>query len=111
MKTTFSFPERILRRAERHARRIGKSKDQLVVSAVTEYLARHDASGSEVTTSRRKSPGSPKSRFSKTKLRQMARNHPPTKSLFDEPLVDLTRPAKKSIDAARSSQNGRVSTR
>ena len=42
MKTAISIPDRVFTRAERTARRLGKSRSQLYTEAVTEYVARHD---------------------------------------------------------------------
>lgn len=41
MKTAISLPEAIFREAERFARRFKKSRSQLYVEAITEYLERH----------------------------------------------------------------------
>ncbi len=41
MKTAISLPESVFREAERFARRLKKSRSQLYVEAITEYLARH----------------------------------------------------------------------
>jgi metal-responsive CopG/Arc/MetJ family transcriptional regulator len=41
MKTAISVPDRIFRAAERHARRLNKSRSQLYSEAMEEYLARH----------------------------------------------------------------------
>jgi metal-responsive CopG/Arc/MetJ family transcriptional regulator len=41
MKTAISLPEIIFRQAERFARRFKKSRSQLYVEAITEYLERH----------------------------------------------------------------------
>lgn len=98
MKTAISLPDRVVRRVERYAQQIGKSKNQLFAAAVTEYLALHASNGSNGKTigaPGRKRPiarNPAKSRFSKSKLRLMARNHPPPKSWFQEPAVDLTKP-------------------
>jgi antitoxin MazE6 len=41
MKTAISLPDPIFREAERFARRFKKSRSQLYVDALTEYLERH----------------------------------------------------------------------
>ncbi|MEW5814718.1 MAG: hypothetical protein AB1798_04880 [Spirochaetota bacterium] len=41
MKTAISLPERIFKQAERYARKLKKSRSQLYVEAITEYLERH----------------------------------------------------------------------
>ena len=41
MKTAISLPELVFRQAERFARRFKKSRSQLYVEAITEYLERH----------------------------------------------------------------------
>jgi predicted transcriptional regulator len=41
MKTAISVPDEVFRAAERHARRTRKSRSQLYVEALSEYLARH----------------------------------------------------------------------
>lgn len=41
MKTAVSVPDEIFRAAERHAQRTRKSRSQLYVDALAEYLARH----------------------------------------------------------------------
>jgi len=41
MKTAISLPEIIFRQADRFARRLKKSRSQLYVEAITEYLERH----------------------------------------------------------------------
>jgi metal-responsive CopG/Arc/MetJ family transcriptional regulator len=41
MKTAISLPEVVFRQAERFARRFKKSRSQLYVEAITEYLERH----------------------------------------------------------------------
>ncbi len=41
MKTAISLPDLIFREAERFARRFRKSRSQLYVDALTEYLERH----------------------------------------------------------------------
>jgi len=41
MKTTVSIPDDVFRAAERHTRRVGKSRSQLYAEALSEYLARH----------------------------------------------------------------------
>ena len=41
MKTAVSLPDRLFREAERHAQRAQKSRSQLYVEALAEYLARH----------------------------------------------------------------------
>jgi antitoxin MazE6 len=41
MKTAISLPDLIFREAERFARRFKKSRSQLYVDALTEYLERH----------------------------------------------------------------------
>ncbi len=41
MKTAISVPDDLFRAAERHARRVRKSRSQLYAEALTEYLARH----------------------------------------------------------------------
>ena len=42
MKTAVSIPDSVYTRAERTAKRLGKSRSQLYSEAVTEYVARHD---------------------------------------------------------------------
>lgn len=41
MKTAVSLPDEVFRAAERHARRVKKSRSQLYSEAISEYLARH----------------------------------------------------------------------
>ena len=41
MKTAVSIPDEVFRAAERHARRVHKSRSQLYAEAISEYLARH----------------------------------------------------------------------
>jgi metal-responsive CopG/Arc/MetJ family transcriptional regulator len=41
MKAAISIPDHICREAERHARRVGKSRSELYADALAEYLARH----------------------------------------------------------------------
>ncbi len=41
MKTAISLPEAVFEEAERFARHLKKSRSQLYVEAITEYLARH----------------------------------------------------------------------
>ena len=41
MKTAVSVPDRIFRAADRHARRLNKSRSQLYSEALEEYLVRH----------------------------------------------------------------------
>ena len=41
MKTAISLPDAVFRAAERHARRVRKSRSQLYAEALSEYLARH----------------------------------------------------------------------
>ncbi len=41
MKTAISLPENVFKEAERFARRFKKSRSQLYVEALKEYLARH----------------------------------------------------------------------
>ena len=41
MKTAISLPDAVFRAAERHARRVRKSRSQLYAEALLEYLARH----------------------------------------------------------------------
>jgi predicted transcriptional regulator len=41
MKTAISLPDEIFQAAERHARRMRKSRSQLYAQALAEYLARH----------------------------------------------------------------------
>jgi metal-responsive CopG/Arc/MetJ family transcriptional regulator len=41
MKTAISLPDDLFHEAERHARRMKKSRSQLYAEALTEYLARH----------------------------------------------------------------------
>jgi metal-responsive CopG/Arc/MetJ family transcriptional regulator len=41
MKTAVSLPDDVFRGAERHARRVRKSRSQLYADALVEYLARH----------------------------------------------------------------------
>jgi predicted transcriptional regulator len=43
MKTAVSIPDSLFRRAERLARRAGKSRSQLYREALAEYLARREA--------------------------------------------------------------------
>ena len=42
MKTAVSIPDPVFKRAERAAKRLGKSRSQLYAEAVQEYVARHD---------------------------------------------------------------------
>jgi metal-responsive CopG/Arc/MetJ family transcriptional regulator len=42
MKTAISIPDRVYARAEKTAKRLGKSRSQLYAEAVAEYVARHD---------------------------------------------------------------------
>ena len=41
MKTAVSIPEEILRKVERLARQMKKSRSELFIDALTDYLARH----------------------------------------------------------------------
>ena len=41
MKTAISLPDALFKEAERFARRLKKSRSQLYVAALAEYLARH----------------------------------------------------------------------
>jgi hypothetical protein len=41
MKTAISLPDDVYHEAERHAKRIRKSRSQLYAEALAEYLARH----------------------------------------------------------------------
>ena len=41
MKTAVSLPDEVFQAAERHARRVRKSRSQLYAEALAEYLARH----------------------------------------------------------------------
>lgn len=41
MKTAVSLPDDLFRAAERHAKRVSKSRSQLYAEALAEYLARH----------------------------------------------------------------------
>lgn len=41
MKTAISLPDDLFRAAERHAKRVRKSRSQLYAEALAEYLARH----------------------------------------------------------------------
>ncbi len=41
MKTAISLPDELFRAAERHAKRLRKSRSQLYAEALAEYLARH----------------------------------------------------------------------
>jgi metal-responsive CopG/Arc/MetJ family transcriptional regulator len=41
MKTAVSIPDEVFQAAERHARRVRKSRSQLYAEAISEYLARH----------------------------------------------------------------------
>jgi hypothetical protein len=41
MKTAISLPDDLFQAAERHARRVRKSRSQLYAEALAEYLARH----------------------------------------------------------------------
>ena len=41
MKTAVSLPDEVFQAAERHARRVQKSRSQLYAEAISEYLARH----------------------------------------------------------------------
>ena len=47
MKTAISVPDEVFHAAERHARRLRKTRSQLYAEALSEYLARH--SPDEVT--------------------------------------------------------------
>ena len=42
MKTAISLPDPLFERAERMAKRLGKSRSQLYAEALTEYVARYD---------------------------------------------------------------------
>lgn len=42
MKTAVSVPDPVFERAEKTARRLGKSRSQLYSEALAEYVARHD---------------------------------------------------------------------
>jgi enoyl-CoA hydratase/carnithine racemase len=42
MKTTLSIPEPLLRKADRLARKMKKSRSQLFRGAISEYVSRHD---------------------------------------------------------------------
>lgn len=42
MKTAISLPDPVFRRAEKLARRLGKTRSRLYSEAVEEYVARHD---------------------------------------------------------------------
>ncbi|MBI3981407.1 MAG: hypothetical protein HY337_00735 [Gemmatimonadetes bacterium] len=41
MKTAISLPDDVFRAAERHAKRMGKTRSRLYAEALAEYLARH----------------------------------------------------------------------
>ena len=41
MKTAVSVPDEVFRAAERHARRMKKSRSQLYAEALSEYIVRH----------------------------------------------------------------------
>ena len=41
MKTAISLPDEVFHAAERHAKRMQKSRSQLYAEALAEYLARH----------------------------------------------------------------------
>jgi metal-responsive CopG/Arc/MetJ family transcriptional regulator len=41
MKTAISLPDSVFQAAEKHARRFSKSRSQLYVEAIEEYLDRH----------------------------------------------------------------------
>jgi metal-responsive CopG/Arc/MetJ family transcriptional regulator len=41
MKTAVSLPDEVFHAADRHARRMKKSRSQLYAEALSEYLARH----------------------------------------------------------------------
>jgi metal-responsive CopG/Arc/MetJ family transcriptional regulator len=41
MKTAISLPDDVYREAERHAKRMRKTRSQLYADALAEYLARH----------------------------------------------------------------------
>ena len=41
MKTAISLPDAVFRAAERHAKRVRKSRSQLYAEALAEYLSRH----------------------------------------------------------------------
>ena len=41
MKTAISVPDIVFREADRHARRVRKSRSQVYAQALAEYLARH----------------------------------------------------------------------
>lgn len=41
MKTAVSLPDELFEQANRHARRVGKSRSQLFREALKDYLARH----------------------------------------------------------------------
>ena len=41
MKTAISLPDSVFRAAEKHARRVHKSRSQLYAEAISEYLDRH----------------------------------------------------------------------
>ena len=41
MKTAISIPDKIFRKAERHAKRVKKSRSRLYAEAIEEYLLRH----------------------------------------------------------------------
>ena len=41
MKTAISLPDSVFRAAEKHARRVRKSRSQLYAEAISEYLDRH----------------------------------------------------------------------
>ena len=45
MKTAISLPDAVFKDAERFARSLKKSRSQLYVEALTEYLARHAPNG------------------------------------------------------------------
>ena len=41
MKTAISLPDEVFQAAERHARRVGKSRSRVYAEALAEYLVRH----------------------------------------------------------------------
>ncbi|MBI4606206.1 MAG: hypothetical protein HY721_29925 [Planctomycetes bacterium] len=43
MKTAISIPDRVFRKAENLARKLGKSRSQLYSEAIAEYVGRHDS--------------------------------------------------------------------
>jgi hypothetical protein len=101
MKKAVSVPDDVLRAAELHARRVGKTRSEVFADAMTEYLARHTAggngggSGNGQSAARkggkRKRQGV-KARFSSEQLRQFMKKKPAPKSWFDEAGADLTKP-------------------